>query len=92
MSRAETKKYPLRKEVKGLPRQFKSPLKNIFMLGHVPRLSGFLQRTRAKLGLEKKPPTAYSNEKALNELRKIISDLELDSRVLWDWKRKRFKY
>ncbi|RLE50160.1 MAG: hdrC-like protein [Candidatus Methanomethylicota archaeon] len=92
MSRRELKLYPLRKPVKGLPNQFKSPTKGLLSYGHVPRLSGFLQRTRTKLGLDKTPPSAYQFKDAVKDIQEIFKVFNLDAKFGWDWKKKRFKF
>lgn len=92
MSEREVKLYPLRKRIRGLPVSFKTPTRGIISYGHVPRLSRFLQRIRVKLGLPGTPPTAYEVKEAVEEIQKIIKDIELDIKINWDWKRKRMKY
>ncbi|MCS7386746.1 MAG: hypothetical protein NDF55_08460 [archaeon GB-1867-005] len=92
MSEKELKLYPLRKRIIGLPQPFKPPTSGILKYGHVPRLSGFLQRTRSKLGLSKAPPTAYQVKEAVEEVQNIIRTLKLDIKFAWDWKKKRFQY
>lgn len=90
--RRELKLYPLRKPVKSLPDAFKPPTTGLLNYGHVPRLSGFLQRTRAKLGLPKAPPTAYQLKDAVREVQEIFKSFNLDVKYGWDWRRKRFRY
>jgi len=92
MSEKEIALYPLRKKIVGLPQAFKPPTSSIIKYGHVPRLSGFLQRTRAKLGLSKTPPTAYEVKEAVEDVQSIFKNLGLDVKFAWNWKKKRFQY
>jgi len=92
LSEKEIRLYPLRKKIRGLPPAFKSPTRGIISYGHVPRLSGFLQRTRVKIGLSKTPPTAYEVKQAVEEIQKIVKETGLDVKITWDWKRKRMRY
>lgn len=92
MSEKEIKLYPLRKRIRGPPLPFKSPIKGIILYGHVPRLSGFLQRVRVRMGLPKTPPTAYEVKDAVKEIQRIIRSTGLDVKICWDWKQKRMKY
>jgi hypothetical protein len=51
-------------------------VKNEYEKAHVAELVDFFIEERENLGLEGKPPTAYTHEKAIGEFRKLIEDTE----------------
>ena len=51
-------------------------VKNEYEKAHVAELVDFFIEERENLGLEGKPPTAYTQEKAVGEFRKLIEDTE----------------
>jgi len=89
MSEEETKRFPLRRPLKSpLPLSFKGVITNLLKFGHIQELLDFWAEERARIGLEAAPPTAYKDEKALNEVRAITKQTKLDKKVAFDWERK----
>jgi hypothetical protein len=75
--------YPWRKKVKTLPRSFKDPIANIIQSGHIPKLVGTRETLRETLGMNRKPPTAYSHESAKEELQKLVKRTDLFDKATW---------
>ena len=70
-------KYPLEKKLKPpIPLNMAGLVKNEYTMAHVPELVDYFIEERKRLGLKGKPPTAYSNEKAIGEFRKLVEDTE----------------
>ncbi|HID91034.1 TPA: hypothetical protein EYP44_03635 [Candidatus Bathyarchaeota archaeon] len=63
--------YPLRKEIKKVPPSLRVPVVSLLNIGHVPALSSFFEKSREKLGIAGRPPTAYSLKEALSEFQAI---------------------
>jgi hypothetical protein len=84
MSDDELTLYPWRKKVKTLPESFKSPIVNIIQVGHVPKLASAREKIRETLGINRKPPTAYQDEKARGELKKLMKDTDLYDKAMWE--------
>ncbi|MFX1318877.1 MAG: hypothetical protein ACFE9D_07775 [Promethearchaeota archaeon] len=84
MSDDELTLYPWRKKVKTLPKSFKNPIVNIIRVGHVPKLASTRERIREDLGINRKPPTAYQDEKARRELKELVKSTELYDKAMWE--------
>lgn len=65
---------------------------NMIKTGHVIELPSIKQKAREKIGLSAKPPTSYQFEEALSEIQSLIKSNRLDSKVAWNWDKKRAEY
>jgi len=92
MSDLEAHRYPLRKDIVGLQDSLKHPVKNILSLGHVPTLSRYIQRVRARIGLANIPPTAYSDANSVTQILNLIKAANIDDKIGFDVDKKNFKY
>jgi hypothetical protein len=84
MSDDELTLYPWRKKVKTLPDSFKNPIVNIIRVGHVPKLATAREKIREGLGINRKPPTAYQDEKARSELAALVKGTDLYDKAMWN--------
>jgi hypothetical protein len=57
---------------------------NIIQVGHVPKLASAREKIREKLGINRKPPTAYRDEKARSELALLMKDTDLYDKAMWN--------
>ena len=76
--------YPWRKKVKTLPPSFKNPIANIIQVGHIPKLVTAREKIRETLGINRKPPTAYSIESAKEEIQQLIKRTDLYDKATWN--------
>ena len=60
--------------------------------GHVIELPSIRQRAREKVGLKAKPPTTYQFEEALSEVQSLMKLNKLDTKVAWNWEKRRVEY
>jgi heterodisulfide reductase subunit C len=89
MSEEETTRFPLRRPLKSpIPLSFKGGITNLLKFGHIQELLDFWVEERSRIGLEATPPTAYKDEKALNEVQVIAKQTKLDRKIGFDWERK----
>jgi hypothetical protein len=56
---------------------------NIIQIGHVPKLVSAREKIRENLGMNRKPSTAYRDEKARSELALLMKDTDLYDKAMW---------
>jgi len=84
--------YPLRKKVKKpLPQAFQV-VANLLSTGHIQEYVPPWDTRREALGLDKKPPLAYTMEDARLDIEKIAKSLGLDRKLMFDFKTKKFRW
>jgi len=69
--------HPLKKKFKSLPESFRGLIQTELSIGHIYELTDMTEMDREDLGLPPRPPTAYSDSKALEELKKIAKMVEI---------------
>ena len=84
MSDNELTLYPWRKKLKTLPETFKAPIANIIREGHIPKLVSTREKIREELGMNRKPPTAYQDEDARQEVAELVKSTDLYDKATWD--------
>ncbi|MEM3506973.1 MAG: hypothetical protein QW589_00085 [Candidatus Bathyarchaeia archaeon] len=84
--------YPLEKTFKSyVPESLRNLVLNLLKYGHVYELVDLWTKRRKQIGLMEKPLTAYTNEKAIEDLSYIIEKLRFDRLIGLDIKKKEFK-
>ena len=73
--------YPLRKELPQPPKTFRGLIETLARVGHIYELSDFTSDEREEIGLEPTPPTAFSREDALEQLRTVFRKTGLDRKM-----------
>ncbi|MGP3667287.1 MAG: hypothetical protein ACKD6N_00260 [Candidatus Bathyarchaeota archaeon] len=85
--------YPLRKDIKGfLPHQFRFPVSNILLTGHVQEFLEVWKGRRVKLGLPDIPPTAYKHTFATKQIQDIAKKLMFDEKIGFDLEKGKLRY
>ncbi|MCX8176493.1 MAG: hypothetical protein N3E48_04605 [Candidatus Bathyarchaeota archaeon] len=85
--------YPLRKNVKGfLPHQFRIPVSNILLIGHVQELIDVWKDRRVKVGLPDTPPTAYKHKFVTKQIQDIAKRLMFDDKIGFNLKEGKLRY
>jgi len=69
--------HPLRRKFKSLPESFKGLLQTELSIGHIYELTDMTEMDREDLGLPSRPPSAYSDPEALEELKRIAKVINI---------------